>query len=324
MDKRIVFFIFSFAIFIACHRPLVETHNFVIVSECHLPGYAKDIDILGNYAYIANDQGGLQIVDISNLESTFVAGNYFHQVNIQGVAVRDSFAYLALAAGPPNNGGLLIVNVAKPKKPTFVSQDNWFYAYRIFAPTEDSQYVYIAARYWFIVEDVSWPQYPSYVRRFATPGNVHSLFIVDSFAYLVCEQMGLIIYNFNNPDTTAKIGELDTPSNARDIFLLNNYAYIADGDGGLVIVDITKPESLGIIGEFDTPGYAQGIFVRDNLVYVADGAGGLQVIDVSNPASPQLYGELKTSYAYNIYVRDNYIFLVDRDLGLVIIKEDIE
>ena len=318
MTRKIILF----AVILSCHRPQVETHNFVIVSECRLPGYPKDIDIKGDYAYIANDQGGLQIVDISNPDSTFIVGHYFHQTNIQGVAVRNSFAYLALAAGPPNNGGMLIVNVADPSNPTFVGQDNWFYGYNVFAPSNDSKYVYIAARYWFIVEDVSWPQYPNYARRFATPGNVHNLYVIDSLAFLACEQMGLIIYNLNNPDSTAQIGEIDTPSNARDVYVLGGYAYIADGYNGLVIIDIVNPEKPVFVSSFDTPGYAQGVFVKDNLAYLADGSNGLKVIDVSDPYNPVLYAEMDTPYAYYLYVKDSLIYLLDRDLGLVIIKEE--
>jgi len=308
--------------YIACHRPQIEMHQFKILSECHLPGYSRDIDLKGNYAYIANDQGGLQIVDITNPESTFVVGSYLCQRTIRGVAVRDSFAYALFIAS--QNSGLLILNIKDHKNPTYIGEDPNFYPYRISAPLLDSKYVYIAASYWFIVEDVSDPHYPSYVRRFATPGNVHGVFIVDSFFYLACEQMGLIIFNLNQPDSTAKVGEIDTPSNARGIFTINGYAYIADGSGGLVIVDVERPDSLKIVGRYDTPGYAQGVYVKNNLAYIADREEGLQVIDVTNPEEPKLYGELITPYSYNLYVRNDYIYLVDRDLGLVIIKEDKE
>ncbi|MGQ9664475.1 MAG: LVIVD repeat-containing protein [bacterium] len=319
-NKFLVFVIILISI--NCRRPELNTNELVIISKCKLPGYARDLDIKGNYAYIADDQGGLQIVDISNPESTFVIGSYFHQTNIQGLAIRDSLAYLALAAGPPNNGGMLILNVSDPRKPVFVGQDNWFYGYNVFAPAHDTQYVYIAARYWFIVEDVSWPQYPSYARRFATPGNVHNLFVIDSLVFLACEQMGLIIYNLNNPDSTAKIGEMDTPSNARDLYVINGFAYIADGYDGIVIIDVNDPYNPIFINSFDTPGYAQGVYVDKELAYVADGSGGLKVIDVADHENPVLYGEIETPYAYNVVVKDDIIYLVDRDWGLVIIKKE--
>ncbi|HEX7321255.1 MAG TPA: hypothetical protein VF399_12975 [bacterium] len=305
----------------ACHHPVDDTGAFVIISECRLPGYSRDVDIQGGYAYIANDQGGLQIVSIADPESTFVVGSYVTQKNFQGVSVRDTFAYIAVAA---SDGGMMILNVSDRSNPLFAGQDAWFYAYNIAAPEGDTQYAYVAARYWFIVEDVSWPQYPSYVRRFSTPGNVHDLFVIDSIAYLVCEQMGLLVYNLQHPDSTALVSELDTPSNARSLFITGPYAYIADGYDGLVIVDLSDLDSPAIIGSYDTPGYAQGVSVQDSLAFVADGSGGLQIINVGQPAAPVLYGEIKTPYAYKVHTDNGLICLVDRDLGLVIIQEETQ
>jgi hypothetical protein len=301
-----------------CHHSVEQPQRFEIVSTCKLPGYAKDLDIQGGYAYIANDQGGLQVVDISNPDSTFIAGSYVAQQNFQGVAVRDTFAYVAVAA---SDGGIMILSVNDPDSIYWLGQDPIVYAYGISAPQGDTLYVYVAARYWFLIEDVSWPQYPSYVRRFATPGNVHSVFMVDSIAYLACEQMGLIVYNLNNPDSTALVGSADTPANARDVFVTGGHAYVADGLGGLVIIDLSDHDSLAIVGQHDTPGYAQGIFIEDSLCYIADREGGMQVFNISDPEDPRPYGELATPYSYNVVLWNGLIYLVDRDLGLVIIQE---
>lgn len=307
---------------LSCRRPADNIHNFTMIGQCSLPGYSRYLALQDSYAYVANDQGGLQIIDITDPTRPSVSGSYLTQANVQGVAVRDTFAFLALAAGPPNNGGLVIVNVRDHQRPSFVSQDNWFYAYNVNAPALDTQFVYIAGRYWFIVEDVSWPQYPNYARRFATSGNVHYVQVVDSLAYLACEQIGLLIYNLNRPDTAALVGEIDTPSNARHLNVQNGFAYLADGDGGLIIIDVRNPTQPRKIGSYETAGYAQGVAFSDDRVYLASGNGGLQVIDVSDPAHPAFYGNLSTPYAYAVAVHDGNIFIADRDLGLIIIRED--
>jgi len=322
MRKFILLLIFLLFV-ISCGKPEVpETHTFEIISICSLPGYAKDIDVAGDLAYVANDQGGLQIVDVSNSESTFVIGEYVTERIIQGVAIRDTIAYLAVGHA---QGGIIILNVAQPSEPVFVGQDQTFYGYDLVAPTDDTMYVYIAARYWFIVEDVkTHPQYPSFVRRFSTPGDTRGIYLVDSIAYLACEQMGIHIFNLAKPDSEALVGWIDTPSNARNVFVEGNYAYVADGRAGLVIIDVSDLENLAIIAEYDTPEYANNVFVYDDYAYIADGDGGLQVIDVSNPEEPIYYGAVETSYAYGVYVRDEYIYIADRDIGLVIITEEQE
>jgi hypothetical protein len=307
-----------------CQKPEIpEEPQFRILSVCSLPGYAKGVDIVNNIAYVANCQGGLQIVDISNPESTFVVGSYITVNEVNAVAIRDTFAYLAITSS--SNGGLVIANIADPSAPAFVGQDASIYCYDVAAPEDDTMYVYLAARYWFHVEDVyTQPQYPVYARRFTTHGDIRGIFVQDSMAYLTCEQMGIHIFNLAKPDSEAYVGWIDTPSNARNIFVTGNYAYVADGRTGLIIINVSTPDTPHIISEYDTPGYANDIFVNGDYAYIADGAGGVQIIDINNPTDPVYYGSIETSYAYSVYVEDEYVYVADRDMGLVIIVEEEE
>ena len=308
-------------LFISCHRPIPDEngYTFRILSTCSLPGYAEDVDIANDLVYVADNQGGLQIVDISNPENPFIIGEYISEKSIVGVAVRDTFAYLAVSH---SQGGIRIVNVAEPQNPVFVGEDNWYYGYSVVAPQNDTMFVYVAGGYWFVVEDVSFPQYPSFVRRFATPGNVKGIYVIDSIVFLACEQMGLHIFNLAKPDSEALIAWLDTPSNARNIFVEDDYAFIADGRAGLIIIDVSNPQNPIFTGQYNTPDYANDIFVSGNLAFVADGGGGLQVIDIENPADPVSYGEIEIPYANGVNVRHDTIYVADRDMGLVIIIEE--
>ena len=320
--KKAVYIAVIFVLIIACGRPTPdeESHLFNIVGTCSLPGYAEDLDIISNLAYVADDQGGLQIVDISDPENPFIIGEYASEKSIIGVAVRDSFAYLAVNH---TQGGVRIIDIKDPENPVFVGEDNWYYGYNVAAPQNDTMFVYMAGGYWFVVEDVSYPQYPTFVRRFSTPGNVRGIHVLDSLVYLACEQMGLHIFNLAKPDSEALVGWIDTPSNARNIFVDNDHAYIADGRSGLIIVDISDPSDPILVGQYDTPDYANDIYVENNKAFLADGDGGLQIIDIELPDDPVFYGELSTSYANGVYTRGDTIYLADRDMGLLIIIEEV-
>jgi len=311
------------ALLVFCGRPEVteQLASYVIISECPLPGYAKRIALVDSIAYVADGQGGLQIVSISDPESTFVIGQYVADRDVGGVAVRDTFAYIAL--GSSTSGGLVVLNIADPTDPIFVGQDPSIYAYDVAAPPLDTMYVYVAAGYWFHVEDVySYPQYPSYTRRFTTPGDIRAVSMVDSIAYLACEQMGLQIINLAKPDSTALVGWVDTPSNARGIFVTGEHAFVADGRGGLIIIDVSEIENPTILSQYDTPGYANDVFVLEDKAYVADGDGGLQVIDIVDITEPRLYGSLETSYANGVFARNDTVYVADRDMGFVTVIEE--
>lgn len=306
-----------------CGRPetTAPEANFLVIGVCPLPGYAKKVELAAGLAYVADGQGGLQIVDISDPDSAYVVGSYEPDRDVGGVAVRDTFVYLALASS--TSGGLVILTTSDPANPTFVGQDPSFYAYDVAAPAGDTMYVYVAASYWFIVEDVySYPQYPTFARRFSTPGNVRHVFSAGSVAYLACEQMGLQIVDLAQPDSTAMAGWIDTPSNARHVFVLDGYAYVADGRAGLVIIDVSDIQRPVIAGQHDTPNYANSVHVAGNLAYVADGESGLVVIDVTDPAEPLLYGGVTTPYANGVSVRNDTVYVADRDMGLIIIVEE--
>jgi len=319
--RKVIYMICLIALIITCGRPTPDEddHLFKILSTCHVPGYAEDLDIINNLVYVADDQGGLQIVDVSNPENPYIIGEYTSEKSIVGVAVRDTFAYLAVNH---TQGGVRIINIADPENPLFIGEDNWYYGYNVVAPQNDTMFVYMAGGYWFVVEDVSFPQYPTFVRRFSTPGNVNGIYVIDSIVYLACEQMGLHIFNLAKPDSEALVGWIDTPSNARNIFVKGDYAYIADGRSGLIVIDISDPANPVFAGQYDTPDYANDIFVEHNKAFLADGDGGLQIINIETPTDPLFYGELETSYANGVYAKGDTVYVADRDMGLLIIIEE--
>ena len=320
--QRAARFLFMILLVVTCKRPEVsEQGQFTIIGTCELPGYAEDVEVHNGFAYLANGQAGLQIVNTMDPESTFVIGAYITSRNANGIAIRDTFGYLALTSS--TSGGLLVLNIADPQEPRFIGQDASIYAYNIVAPVADTMYVYIAANYWFYVEDVyTFPQYPSYVRRFTTPGDIRGLSVIDSMAYLACEQMGIYVFNLAKPDSEALVGWIDTPSNARNVVLANDLAYVADGRAGLIIINIADTENLEVIGTYDTPGYANDVCVEGDYAYVADGDGGLQIIDVSDPTDPLAYADVETSYANAVFVTNDLVYIADRDMGLIIIEEE--
>lgn len=321
MQKAVCFFLVIFLV-LTCKRPEVtEQGQFAIIGTCELPGYAQDLDLHGDCAYIADGQAGLQIVNIVDPASPYSTGGYEDtQESALAVAVRDSFAYVGLSSG----AGLLVLDIRNPSAPDsvwYVGEDGGYTEYDICAPPE-TFYVYIAAHDFFIVENCS-TQFPYYEQRIGTPGTARGIFISNSYAYLACEQLGLNIYYAARPDTGEPllVGSADTPSNARDVFVVDDYAYVADGRAGLVIMSVADPGNPQIVGTYDTPDYANDVFVDGDYAYVADGDGGVQIIDISIPAEPVLYSYVETSYANAIYVQNDLIYVADRDMGLVIIEE---
>ena len=76
-------------------------------------GYAQDVEVVGNYAYLADGDSGLQIIDISNPTNPTLKGNYDTPDYAYGVQVVGNYAYVA-----DGDSGLQIIDISNPTNPT--------------------------------------------------------------------------------------------------------------------------------------------------------------------------------------------------------------
>lgn len=85
------------------------------VAHLPLPGYTHDVDIEGNYAYVACGPAGLQIVDISNQTNPVLHSSLIVQGTAVSVAVAGEYAYIG-----SESSGLQLVDVSDPSNPLWI------------------------------------------------------------------------------------------------------------------------------------------------------------------------------------------------------------
>lgn len=86
------------------------------IATVKTPDTAEDVDIVGNIAYVADRYGGLQIMDISNINQPRIIGNLESGgTGFEGVAVQGNRAYLA-----GSGYGLFSVDISNPALPVIL------------------------------------------------------------------------------------------------------------------------------------------------------------------------------------------------------------
>ncbi|MBC8425752.1 hypothetical protein H8E07_16680, partial [bacterium] len=80
-----------------------------------IPGVTRDVQVVGNVAYVANSMFGLMILDVSDPESPSLLGIADPSFDGYAVAVEGNLAYVA--AGPD---GLQVLDVSDPNLPVVV------------------------------------------------------------------------------------------------------------------------------------------------------------------------------------------------------------
>jgi hypothetical protein len=327
----------------------------VVGKTAPLPDIVAGVAVVGSYACIADDYGGLRVVDVSDPARLTQVGFYDTPGQARDVALVGTYAYVA-----DGTSGLRVVDVSDPAHPSEVG----FYSTQGTASgvAVAGTYAYVADhRSGLRVVDVSDPAHPIEVGFHDTPGQALDVALAGGYAYVADEdgglrvvdvsdpahpsevgfyarlgwraygvavegpyayvafEAGLQVVDVSDPAHPGEVGFLDTLS-AVDVALFEEYAYVADGSGGLRVGDVSDPAHPNEVGFYDTPGSAYGVAVAEGYAYVADGAHGLRVVDVSDPAHPNEVGFYDTpGSAYGVVVMGGYAYVADWNGGLRVV-----
>ncbi|NCR83082.1 MAG: DUF4347 domain-containing protein, partial [Microcystis aeruginosa K13-10] len=209
----------------------------------------EGVQIVGNYAYVADYGSGLQIIDISNPTNPTLKGNYdtYEAFDVQIVG---NYAYLA-----NGDSGLQIIDISNPTNPTLKGNYNTSgYAYGVQIV---GNYAYVAD--WgsgLQIIDISNPTNPTLKGNYDTSGYARDVQIVGNYAYVADRDSGLQIIDISNPTNPTLKGNYNTSGAANDVQIVGNYAYVADYYSGLQIIDISNPTNPTLKGNYDTSGNA--------------------------------------------------------------------
>ncbi|MFN6208726.1 MAG: cadherin domain-containing protein [Microcystis sp.] len=247
------------------------------ISKYDTPGWAFGVEVVGNYAYLADYDSGLQIIDISNPSNPIFKGNYDTD-GAWDVEVVGNYAYIA-----DGSSGLQIINISNPTNPTFIGN------YDNFSAVVDVQvvgnYAYLANGNSLLqIIDISNPTNPILKGSYDdSSGFADGVQVVGNYAYIADYFSGLQIIDISNPTNPILKGNYYSSGEATDVQVVGNYAYLAAGGGGLQIIDISNPTNPTIKGNYQNNyDYAFDVKVVGSYAYVAAREGGLQIIDVSD------------------------------------------
>jgi hypothetical protein len=232
-------------------------------------GYALDVAVVGNLAFVADGSSGLQVLNVGDPANITLAGSY--ACYAEGVTVAGNLAFVA------GSSGLWVLNVGDPANITLAgSYDTPGYAWDVavagnlaFVADEDSG---------LQVLNVGDPADITLAGSYDTPGDARGVAVAGNLAFVADYHSGLQVLNVGNPANITLAGSYDTPGYARRVAVAGNLAFVADYHSGLQVLNVGNPANITLAGSYDTPGYAGGVAVVGNLAFVAAGSSGLQVL----------------------------------------------
>lgn len=337
MLKRVIILLIVLVIAFGCAKKsteLKEHHVLNRVSSIPMVGNPVDLDAADSLVYIAEDQGGVSIVNLNNFTRKWYPAFYgdgtslVNLTNIRKIVMLKSLNTL-LAYGTFGSDMIKIVNTSNLDSLRItggVTGGTSTVQEMIFKPITSAGNLFpfegllcglrTIGYGKYGLHDPETPPFFSFSLSFDTPADVNGVFLTDQYIFAAMEQLGLYIYDRTNGSL---VGKVDLPGEAQKVKVVGNHAFVTCRQDGLQIVDITNPAAPAIVGSIDTSGYATHLDTWGNYVVVGSGGSGVYVFDVTNPAIPILKDHITDcGYINSVKYHDNKILVASRDQGLLV------
>lgn len=299
--------------FNASARVTVKTFSPTALSYLDIPypGYANNVDVSGNYAYVADGPAGLLVVDVSNPLTPGIVGTLDTSGNANDVRVVGNLAYVA-----DGISGLQIIDVTSPALPTLAG----------FTETPGVAWdVAIAGNYAYIADgdsglqiiDISNPAVPLIFGSYDTPGTAKGVDVSGNVAVVADDSNGVRVIDITDPANPQSMGVVSTYENAVDLAIKGNTAFVAYYPyGGLKSVDIGSPASPAIISTETVGGYLFDVAIWGSFAFGADvlRVNAVPVYDITTPGNIIFravldFSQYRDDNGTGVAVTQNYLFL---------------
>ncbi len=267
-----------------------------------------DLVVSGRYAYVANWNGQLRIIDISNASAPTSVASFSVGVYPAKLYVSGRYVYLL-----DQDGHLNIIDVSDPANP-FTTGSVYLadvgygifvlgrYAYIPFLSTGD-----------FKVIDVSNPSSPSIVGSLNLGNHPYALYVSGRYAYVVSayNNLTLTVISIADPTAPTLVTSFDTGfygSVVGAVYVSGRYAYLTcDLDHSLIVVDVSNPNQPFSAGSLSVGAAPGDVYVSGRYAYVVDNGSShnLSVISLSGSEVSSLSAH--SMEAGNIQVRNDII-----------------
>jgi hypothetical protein len=267
--------------------------------------FPNAIAVSGDRAYVANLDGSLDVLDVSDRTKPTRIGSLDITGEGDGVAVCGDCVYLA------DSDSLQAVDISDPANP--VAEQTILRGGRVDGVALRGSQAYVVDG-GLSVLDISNPSCPLEVGHCPLPTswNARHVSVAGDCAF-VSGDSGLQTVDVSAPANPTVLGAYYLPSGyGQGLAVLGGYAYLTDYYS-MSVLDVSSPQSPTLLGSCGTTAGSFGIAVSGSHVYLG-GNEGLWSVDIADPARPSILQRLQTGgYPYSVVVAGNHLYAADAD-----------
>jgi hypothetical protein len=251
-----------------------------VLSQIMSAGWREGIwpDLETDHAYVANDFGGLTVMDVSDLSTPRIDTTVMQTGLSENLVVRDTLMFVT-----GSQGGMQIANVANPAHPRSVSACRAPGARDTKSAVAGDSFAFIgcASRYRFYsvnIADIWNPVLAESCEIFNPPED---MVLRDSLVYCA-EANRFQVVNVARPREPVLVGSCNITGTGVDVLLKDTLAYVSSLP--TQIVNVADPTSPVIIGTIST--YGHGIAIHESFAFMPALYDSMVIYNVADPTRP--------------------------------------
>ena len=225
--------------------------------------YAYSLDVSDTVLVLANNEGGVMTINVSDPASPFLMGEVSTGREVTEVKVSGSMAYVV-------DGDFRAIDLAIPYSPSVVSS---------YLTPSQSVDLAVAGNLAFVADrdagvhsyDISEPADSLRpLHTLDTPGFAEGIAADGSIVYIADDVGGFRVIEYDQGGQMNEVSHLDLGDPVADVAVENGIAFLALRRGEIVAVDVGDPYSIARIDSFPTPGKSVAVETSETTVVVGD------------------------------------------------------
>ena len=302
----------------------------VYISTTQVRGTAKDVAVVGNLAYVADEPFGISIYDVTDPSQPQLVDSLdlVNSTKADLIAVDASGRIAAVQT----DGDIKIYDLATKEflmnrgsrghvDIEVYFEDNVMRLFRCDTDAGDG-FNYETFTNTGSEDTLSFSSSPDLSSQYKELYSLYGFCLgSNNTGYITRNSAGLAVVDYGVSGSAEVLGELNLPGKVRDAALKGeNVLCLAAGYEGIITVNVSDPDYLELLGSLRIE-YAtdiEWVEVMGDRAYLLDDNDGVFVVEVSNPFLPTLIGEMPLSDPNHFFVTEDFVFVADEDMGLVI------
>jgi hypothetical protein len=272
------------------------------ISSLDPEGSGGAIEVVGNYAYIADYLEGFKVISLEDINNPELVG-FSQYWGLEYVTIYGEYAYI----GGYGVGSIKILSIEDPTNPIEVGSYHW-------GLTEDlyiyNLYAYVALDYTggaggLGILDISDPIHPTEVNRIDLEGTAWEIEIAEPYAFVASETAGLAVLSIEDPTNPVELSYVGDYFSYR-LDVSDDFLYVF-GIDYLSVISISDPYHPLEVGHYHNEDHtAWDILVSGSTAFVAQTDAGFIIYEYYGPTSINDSNETTSSLPRLFSLSQNY------------------